>query len=157
MIHNLPTGVVTLLFTDVEGSTRLLHSLGDEYGQALHEHRRRLRAAFADHEGLRPRMLHDGGEFVGGQMGVQRDEAQPRFVGGERALDQGVAVVGEHTDRIAGMRTERSEQVGDLVGVTGEFTVGPGTVGALEDGRQFGLVLGDPPEAQPSVPWVVHQ
>ena len=44
--------MVTLLFTDVEGSTRLLHELGDRYGEALHEHRRRLRAAFADHEGV---------------------------------------------------------------------------------------------------------
>src|SRR5438093_3694467 len=52
MVRDLPTGVVTLLFTDVEGSTRLLHELGDGYGEALHEHRRRLRAAFADHEGI---------------------------------------------------------------------------------------------------------
>ena len=52
MARDLPAGVVTLLFTDVEGSTRLLHELGDEYGEALHEHRRRLRAAFADHEGV---------------------------------------------------------------------------------------------------------
>lgn len=52
MVSDLPTGVVTLLFTDVEGSTRLLHELGDGYGEALHEHRRRLRAAFADHEGI---------------------------------------------------------------------------------------------------------
>src|SRR3954453_14201137 len=52
MVSELPTGVVTLLFTDVEGSTRLLHELGDDYADALHEHRRRLRAAFADHEGI---------------------------------------------------------------------------------------------------------
>ena len=52
MARDLPTGVVTLLFTDVEGSTRLLHELGDDYGEALHEHRRRLRAAFADHDGV---------------------------------------------------------------------------------------------------------
>src|SRR2546421_450867 len=52
MVRDLPTGVVTLLFTDVEGSTRLLHELGDDYGEALHEHRRRLRAAFAEHEGV---------------------------------------------------------------------------------------------------------
>ena len=52
MARDLPTGVVTLLFTDVEGSTRLLHELGEEYGEALHEHRRRLRAAFAEHEGV---------------------------------------------------------------------------------------------------------
>src|SRR5499427_3515004 len=52
MVRDLPTGVVTLLFTDVEGSTRLLQELGDEYGEALHEHRRRLRAAFAEQEGV---------------------------------------------------------------------------------------------------------
>ena len=52
MASRFPTGVVTLLFTDVEGSTRLLHELGDDYGEALHEHRRRLRAAFAEHEGV---------------------------------------------------------------------------------------------------------
>ncbi|MGZ8693006.1 MAG: ATP-binding protein [Gaiellaceae bacterium] len=51
-MSELPTGVVTFLFTDVEGSTRLLHDLGDDYAEALHEHRRRLRAAFADHEGI---------------------------------------------------------------------------------------------------------
>src|SRR6476620_1802856 len=52
MASALPTGVVTLLFTDVEGSTRLLHELGDDYGEALHEHRRRLRTTFAEHEGV---------------------------------------------------------------------------------------------------------
>jgi predicted ATPase/class 3 adenylate cyclase len=52
MVSGLPTGVVTLLFTDVEGSTRLLQELGDDYGGALHEHRRRLRAAFAEHDGV---------------------------------------------------------------------------------------------------------
>jgi len=31
---DLPTGVVTLLFTDVEGSTRSLQELGDGYGDA---------------------------------------------------------------------------------------------------------------------------
>ena len=48
----LPTGTVTFLFTDVEGSTRLLHELGDAYADALHEHRRILRDAFARHGGV---------------------------------------------------------------------------------------------------------
>src|SRR6476646_569274 len=47
----LPTGVVTFLFTDVEGSTKLLHELGDTYADALHEHRRLLRKAFTAHNG----------------------------------------------------------------------------------------------------------
>jgi len=48
----LPTGVVTFLFTDVEGSTKLLHELGDAYADALHEHRRVLRKAFVERDGV---------------------------------------------------------------------------------------------------------
>jgi class 3 adenylate cyclase len=47
----LPTGTVTLLFTDIEGSTKLLHELGDAYAAALDGHRVILRKAFADHGG----------------------------------------------------------------------------------------------------------
>ena len=43
----LPTGVVTLLFTDIEGSTKLLQQLGDLYAEILSQHRRLLRATFA--------------------------------------------------------------------------------------------------------------
>jgi predicted ATPase len=50
---DLPTGTVTFLFTDVEGSTKLLHELGAEsYAQALAEHRRAIRAAIAEHGGV---------------------------------------------------------------------------------------------------------
>src|SRR2546425_4310934 len=42
----LPRGTVPFLFTDVEGSTRLLKQLGDRYGDVLAEHRRILRTAF---------------------------------------------------------------------------------------------------------------
>ena len=52
-VRELPTGTVTLLFTDIEGSTRLLHELGPErYGEVLAEHRRVLREAFAGHGGV---------------------------------------------------------------------------------------------------------
>ena len=50
---DLPTGTVTFVFTDVEGSTRLLHELGAEaYAEALAEHRRLLRAIFAAEGGV---------------------------------------------------------------------------------------------------------
>jgi predicted ATPase len=48
----LPAGTVTFLFTDVEGSTRLLHELGDAYADVLAEHRRVLRDAVARHGGV---------------------------------------------------------------------------------------------------------
>ena len=48
MRNDLPTGTVTFLFTDVEGSTQLLEQIGDEaYDGALAEHRRVVRAACA--------------------------------------------------------------------------------------------------------------
>ncbi|MDX6487846.1 MAG: hypothetical protein QOK13_461, partial [Gaiellaceae bacterium] len=52
-VRYLPAGTITFLFTDVEGSTDLLHRLGPEhYAQALGEHRRILREAFAAHGGV---------------------------------------------------------------------------------------------------------
>jgi class 3 adenylate cyclase len=43
----LPVGTVTFVFTDIEGSTRLLQELGDEgYGRVSGEHRRVIREAF---------------------------------------------------------------------------------------------------------------
>ncbi len=52
-MRDLPTGTVTLLFTDIEGSTRLLDEIGDRsYANVLTEHRRALRDAFARHAGV---------------------------------------------------------------------------------------------------------
>lgn len=50
-MHDLPAGTVTFLFTDIEGSTRLLKQLRDEYGAMLGAHRRLLREAFTAHRG----------------------------------------------------------------------------------------------------------
>jgi predicted ATPase/class 3 adenylate cyclase len=49
---DLPSGTVTFLFTDVEGSTRLLQEHGAGYADLLAEHRRVLRDAFSRHEGV---------------------------------------------------------------------------------------------------------
>jgi YVTN family beta-propeller protein len=42
---------LTFLFTDMEGSTRLLHTIGDDYASVLAEHQRLMREAFAHHNG----------------------------------------------------------------------------------------------------------
>ena len=53
MRRDLPSGTVTFLFTDVEGSTKLLHELGaDGYAEALAEHRRVIREACASYDGV---------------------------------------------------------------------------------------------------------
>jgi class 3 adenylate cyclase len=51
-MSSLPGGTVTFVFTDIEGSTRLLQELGDvDYGRASADHRRILRECFAAHGG----------------------------------------------------------------------------------------------------------
>src|SRR5512141_2344917 len=51
-MRELPSGQVTFLFTDIEGSTRLLEQLGESYGAALTGHRAALRDACGAHAGV---------------------------------------------------------------------------------------------------------
>jgi YVTN family beta-propeller protein len=48
---DLPSGAVTFLFTDIEGSTRLVRRLRGRYAEVLGEHQRLLREAFSQHGG----------------------------------------------------------------------------------------------------------
>jgi class 3 adenylate cyclase len=48
---DLPTGTVTLLFTDIEGSTRLLQQLGERYAGVLAQCRQLLRTVFQQWNG----------------------------------------------------------------------------------------------------------
>src|SRR5215469_10257929 len=75
-MHDLPTGTVTFLFTDIEGSTRLLQQLGDRYAMVLEECRRLLRATFQ--------------EWNGHEVDTQGDSF---FVAFARATDAVLAVV----------------------------------------------------------------
>ena len=56
-----PSGTVTLLFSDIEGSTKLLQRTGNAYAELLAEHRRLLREAFASHRGFE--MDNEGDAF----------------------------------------------------------------------------------------------
>jgi class 3 adenylate cyclase len=47
MASPIPSGTVTFVFTDVEGSTKLLQELGDDYASVAAAHRRIVRDAFA--------------------------------------------------------------------------------------------------------------
>lgn len=52
MPSDLPQGVVTFLFSDIEGSTRLLMEQGEAYADLLARHRDVLRSAFSAHSGV---------------------------------------------------------------------------------------------------------
>ena len=81
----LPTGTVTFLFTDIEGSTRLLQDLGAGYAEALARHRQVLRKAFADHGGTEVDTQGDA-FFV---AFVRARDAVAAAAGGQRALASG--------------------------------------------------------------------
>ncbi|MGO8947999.1 MAG: adenylate/guanylate cyclase domain-containing protein, partial [Ktedonobacterales bacterium] len=49
--RDLPTGTVTLLFTDIAGSTQLLQHLGERYGGVLQVCRSLMRSAFQEWHG----------------------------------------------------------------------------------------------------------
>jgi class 3 adenylate cyclase len=104
---SLPGGTVTFLFTDIEGSTRLLQELGDDYGQVLGDQRRLLREAFQA----------DGGREVDTQ-------GDAFFYSFPRARDAvGAAVAGQRA--LAAHEWPRGADVRVRMGLhTGEPTVG---------------------------------
>jgi predicted ATPase/class 3 adenylate cyclase len=94
-LRQLPTGTVTFLFTDIEGSTRLLHELGDGYGEVLAEHRRLLREAFSRYGGVEVDTQGDA-LFV---AFARASDAASAALEGQRALVGGAVRVrmGVHT------------------------------------------------------------
>ena len=48
---DLPSGAVTFVFTDIEGSTQLVRRLRGRYAEVLGEHQRLLREAFSKYRG----------------------------------------------------------------------------------------------------------
>ncbi len=59
-MRDVPTGTVTFLFTDIEGSTRLLSELGESYSGVLAEHHRIVREAVERHGGVEVDTQGDG-------------------------------------------------------------------------------------------------
>src|SRR5262245_43563740 len=57
---DLPTGTVTFLFTDLEGSTRLWEEHPDSMNTALARHDQILRAAIGAHDGIVVKSTGDG-------------------------------------------------------------------------------------------------
>ena len=58
-VETRPTGTATFFFSDIEGSTRLLQSLGERYSRALTRHHELMRRAFAAHDGRELRLVGD--------------------------------------------------------------------------------------------------
>ena len=78
----LPSGTVTFLFTDIEGSTSLVQRLGDRYGRMLDDHRHLLRIAVEGAAGVEVDCRAD--EFFGAFADAR--EAVRAAVSAQRAL-----------------------------------------------------------------------
>jgi predicted ATPase/class 3 adenylate cyclase len=135
----LPTGTVTFLFTDVEGSTRLLRELGDEaYAHALGEHRSILREALAVHGGIEVDMQGDAFFCV---FASARDavacahDAQERLattpIRVRMGLHSGEALVA--AGHYVGLDVHRAARVG-AAGHGGQVLLSPATAALLEPG-----------------------
>jgi predicted ATPase/class 3 adenylate cyclase len=94
-------GTVTLAFTDIEGSTGLLQTLGDRYGAVLAEHHRIVREAFMRHGGIERGSAGDGLYFVfPAARGAVQAAVDAQQAVADHAWPDGVAVrdrMGLHT------------------------------------------------------------
>lgn len=97
----LPSGTVTFVFTDIEGSTALLKRLGERYAELIADHRRIVRESFGEHGGVEIDMQGDSFFFafarardaVAAVVAAQRAHADHEWPG-----DEGVRVrIGVHT------------------------------------------------------------
>ena len=139
----IPTGAVTFLFTDIEGSTRLVKQLRDRYGVVLAHHQRLLRAAFVAHGGYE--VDTQGDSFfvafasardallaaVEGQLALS---SHPWPVGVQikvrMGLHTGQAVA--HDDRYTGLAVHRAARIA-AAGHGGQILVSQATQTLLED------------------------
>jgi YVTN family beta-propeller protein len=140
---DLPSGAVTFLFTDIEGSTRLVKQLRERYGEVLQEHQRLLRAAFQAHDGHE---VDTQGDSFFVAFANTRD-ALLAAVEGQLALlshswPEGVQIkvrMGLHTgqalpsgDRYTGLAVHRAARIG-AAGHGGQVLVSQATQTLLED------------------------
>jgi predicted ATPase/class 3 adenylate cyclase len=104
-VSELPRGTVTFLFTDVEGSTRLLQELGRErYVRALEQHRRLLREAFTSEDGVEVEMQGDSFFFAFARAGDA-----------VRAADAGQRALAEHASEAGSIRVRMGVHTGEPV------------------------------------------
>ncbi len=138
MRQDLPRGTVTFLFTDIEGSTRLLRQLGPErYAEALAGHRRLLRNAFVAQGGVE--VDTQGDAFFVAFPTAAGAAASARV--GQRALASGPIAVrmGLHTgtptvaaEGYVGIDVHRGARVAALAH-GGQVIVSASTAALLED------------------------
>ena len=150
---DLPSGTVTFLFTDIEGSTRLVHALGDAYAKVRSEHTGIIRSAIAAGDGTEVDTAGDSffAAFASPQGAVnaavmaQRDLQAHDWPEGARVrvrmgLHTGQGVVsGSH---YVGMDVHRAARIADAAH-GGQVVVSAATRGLVEHSLAVGISLRD--------------
>jgi YVTN family beta-propeller protein len=152
-MSELPTGTVTFLFTDIEGSTQLLKRLGPAYAVALSEHQEIVRAAVAAHGGREVDTQGDSffiafpraKDAVSAAVAIQRDLAAHAWPeGGELkiriGLHTGEPQVGEQ--RYVGMGVNKAARIG-AAGHGGQVLLSRTTLELVEDELPTGVTIRD--------------
>ena len=148
----LPRGTLSFLFTDIEGSTRLLHELGDErYAKLLDEHHRLLREALAEVGGREVSTEGDAffvvferpSDAVHGAALAQRAIANARWPEGvevrvRMGIHTGEAVLAG--DNYAGVAVHRAARIASAAH-GGQVVVSHTTAGLLADEPAQDLTL----------------
>jgi eukaryotic-like serine/threonine-protein kinase len=142
-VRELPTGTVTFLFTDIEGSTRLLKRLGARYADVLEEHHRLLRMVFAEFDGREVDTQGDAlfvafpraKDAVGGAVAAQQALAAHAWPDGvdvrvRMGLHTGEPIVG--TDRYVGLGIHTAARICSA-GHGGQVLLSSVTRGLVED------------------------
>jgi YVTN family beta-propeller protein len=139
----LPSGTVTFLFTDIEGSTLLLRKLGGQYDDVLAVHQRILRSAFEAHGGREVDTQGDSffvafrraKDAVAAAVDGQRDLAAYAWPeGGEVRVRMGLHT-GEPRvggDRYVGIGVHKASRIG-AAGHGGQVLISDTTRGLVED------------------------
>ncbi|HYU63557.1 MAG TPA: adenylate/guanylate cyclase domain-containing protein [Verrucomicrobiae bacterium] len=150
---DLPSGTVTFLFTDIEGSTRLVHALGDAYAKVRSEHTGIIRSAIAAGDGTEVDTAGDSffAAFASPQGAVnaavmaQRDLQAHDWPEGARVrvrmgLHTGQGVVsGSH---YVGMDVHRAARIADAAH-GGQVVVSAATRSLVEHSLAVGISLRD--------------
>ena len=109
MSSALPAGEVTYLFTDIEGSTRLLDRVGDGYGALLGAHHGVIRAAIATHDGTE--LKTEGDAFF--VVFPTASDAVAAAIDAQEAIDNDPALSAEHVSVRMGLHTGTAVLGGD--------------------------------------------
>lgn len=149
----LPTGTLTFLFSDIEGSTRLLNKLGSQFGPTLERHQSLVRDAVARNQGIEIHtegdsffcVFHTAADALAAAVEIQRSMAAEEWIDDNEVRVRigvltGVAILGG--DDYVGLDVHRAARISET-GHGGQILVSASTRVLGEAGLPTGVTMLD--------------